>query len=99
VTKYIYLFVRADLLVPQQIIQVAHAVDNLNATPKNSHMVLFTVKNEHALMMAAEYLLEEGIHHVMFNEPDIDAYTAIATQALSGDERKLTRKFKMMTYT
>jgi hypothetical protein len=49
-TPYMYMFIREDLSIPQQIVQTAHAVDELGKKIKNSpqtnHMVLFGVKNE-----------------------------------------------------
>lgn len=50
---YMYLFVREDLSMPQQIVQTAHAVDELGKRIKNSaganFMCLFGVDDEAAL--------------------------------------------------
>lgn len=50
---YVYLFIREDLSIPQQIVQTAHAVDELGKRIRNSDntnfMCLFGVDNEAAL--------------------------------------------------
>lgn len=47
---YMYLFIREDLSIPQQIVQTAHAVDELGkrikGTAQTNHMVLFGVPDE-----------------------------------------------------
>ncbi len=98
-TPYIYLFIREDLSPPQQIIQTAHAVDELNKTikagDKTNHMVLFSSKSEMDLEYTSMFLTSQGIHHKMFYEPDISSHTAIATEPLHGDKRKLFSKYKL----
>jgi len=50
---YMYLFIREDLSIPQQIVQTAHAVDELGKRIKSSantnFMCLFGVKDESSL--------------------------------------------------
>lgn len=98
---YIYLFVREDLSKPQQIIQTAHAVDELNKrldkfTETTNHMVLIGAKNDLELYEIAHYLHMEKIEHFLFYEPDIEAHTAIATKPLVGDERFPLQVFSTM---
>ena len=49
-TPYMYLFIREDLSIPQQIVQTAHAVDELGkrivGSAQTNHMVLFGVASE-----------------------------------------------------
>lgn len=98
-TPYIYLFIREDLGVAQQIIQTAHAVDDLYKTiqpgDRTNHMVLFAIRNERDLELTSKYLTENEIHHTMFYEPDVFAHTAIATEPIKGEQRKLFRRFKL----
>ena len=98
-TPYIYLFIREDLSIPQQIVQTAHAVDELGKridnSSKTNHMVLFSVRDEYALSNIAEYLKEHKVLYEMFYEPDIEAFTAIATRPLIGNERSIMSKFKL----
>ena len=96
---YMYLFIREDLSIPQQIVQTAHAVDELGKRIKSSantnFMCLFGVKDESSLQMISEKLNQQGIDHEMFYEPDIAAFTAIATRPLVGEERKIMKKYKL----
>lgn len=98
---YVYLFVRGDLSPPQQIVQTAHAVDELNKnmeeiTDKTNFMVLFGVKDEDDLFKASAHLEQHDIGYHMFFEPDIGSYTAIATEPLIGSERQKLSKFQTM---
>lgn len=98
--QYIYLFVREDLSKPQQIVQVAHAVDEMKniigKTNKTSYMVLFGAKDEFNLSVISEYLSTKGIEHEMFYEPDIVSHTAIATRPLLYTEREAMKRFKLL---
>lgn len=100
---YIYLFVREDLSKCQQIIQTAHAVDELNkdldpvdVTSVTNYMVLFPAAGEFELIEISAYLNAAGIDHHMFFEPDIDSYTAIAVKPLVGDQRIPMQIFSTM---
>lgn len=91
---YMYIFVRNDLTHPQQIVQAAHAVDEMNKEfphESGNYMVLCGVDNEEELMDTSEYLVRAGIDHHMFFEPDVDSHTAIATRPLIGKERKVLK--------
>lgn len=95
---YMYLFVREDLSHAQQIVQTAHAVDELNKShphEKGNYMVLCGAKDENDLFGISEQLTTSGIVYEMFYEPDIDSYTAIATQPLRGEDRKVLRRFRL----
>lgn len=98
-TPYMYLFVRNDLTAAQQIVQTAHAVDDLNKMHPHdpgNYMVLCGVNQEADLLSISEYLSFEGIKHSLFYEPDIESYTAIATKPLIGSERKPMKRFQLM---
>ncbi len=95
---YMYIFVREDLTPAQQIVQAAHAVDELNKEHPHSpgnYMVLCGVDNHTDLLDTASYLNDQGIAHHMFFEPDVDSFTAIATKPLKGSDRKPLRRFKL----
>ena len=100
---YIYLFVREDLSKAQQIVQTAHAVDELNKemslgeiTSTTNFMVLCPACDEWELFDIKLHLEEQGIEHHMFYEPDIEAFTAIATKPLVGKQRIPMRCFSTM---
>ena len=98
-TPYIYLFIREDLSIPQQIIQTAHAVDSLSINRESdnvNHMVLIGIENEEELKNISKYLQIWDIEHKMFYEPDITSHTAIATNPLRGKERNRLKKFNLM---
>jgi hypothetical protein len=95
---YLYMFVRDDLPHPVQIVQMSHAVDEigkLHASNDSNYMVLCEASNEDYLYEVSDYLSKNGIDHHMFWEPDIQAYTAICTKPLKGDERNVMKKFKL----
>lgn len=96
---YIYLFIRKDLSHPQQIIQTAHAVDELNKqiepTDKTNYMVLFDADCEKQLIEISQYLFNNKIHHHIFYEPDIEAFTAIATSPINGETRDIFKDFSL----
>jgi len=100
---YIYLFVREDLSRPQQIVQTAHAVDELNKemsygeiTSTTNFMVLCAAEDEWELYDISEYLNSHNIEHHLFFEPDIDGHTAIATKPLVGEQRIPMQRFSTM---
>ena len=100
--SYVYMFVRTDLSLPQQIIQMSHAafdVGNklgLNGNESTPHAVLFPVKNAEHLDRIQEFLDSHDVPHEKFWEPDISGHTAISTYPVRGEERRLFRKFKTM---
>lgn len=99
--SHIYLFIRSDLSVPQQIIQTSHAVDQLvrelNLPMKKTvdSMVLFEVHSETELLRVSSYLADKQVHHHTFFEPDVFEYTAIATEPLSGSRRLIMKDFNL----
>ena len=95
--QYMYLFTRQDLPLPQQIVQTAHAAAYIGERyHADTNIVLCGCPDEVKLKDIADYLASKNIEHECFYEPDIDAYTAIATQPLVGDLRKPMRKFRLM---
>jgi hypothetical protein len=99
-TSYIYLFVRQDLSVPQQIVQTAHAVEQLKfVRPEGglNHMVLIGAKDENQLSDFYMELYMGGLNPVMFYEPDIDQNTSIAVGPLIGEIREKLKKYRLMT--
>ena len=98
-TPYMYLFVREDLSKPQQIVQTAHAVDELNKKiphPPGNFMVLCPADSEEELFKISEWLMHHEIRHSLFYEPDLESHTAIATEPLKGTTRKHLKKFQTM---
>lgn len=96
---YMYMFVREDLSGPQKIVQTAHAVDelrrNVNHSDRTCYMILFGVKNQEELVAVNKFLNDNGVSNEMFYEPDVNQYTAIATEQLVGEQRALMSGFKL----
>ncbi len=60
-------------------------------------MIILGVKDEQRLFGARKFLVESGIQHCHFYEPDIgDELTALATEPVVGGQRKLFRKFQLL---
>jgi len=91
--------VRVDISIPQQIVQSAHAsiecaksfkLDRLSDHPS---VIILSAKNEAKLHRVRKYLIEQGIRHVHFYEPDIEnELTAIATEPIEKSSIRLALK-------
>jgi hypothetical protein len=95
-----YIFIREDLTHEQQIVQASHAAleagFQFSAPKETTHIVLIGAKDEDKLKQIQLHLIDNGIEHEIFFEPDFDTgFTAIATRPLFGDERIPLKKFKL----
>lgn len=84
VNYYCYILVRRDLPQPVQTVQAAHAaqeVGYLSARPPTpTHFVILGVSGQEELKFYAKLLMDKGVRHHMFYEPDYDTgYTALCT--------------------
>ena len=96
-TSYVYMWVRQDLSIPQQIVQASHAASIIGEKyHSNTSAVLCGADGVDHLDAIAEHLDRNNISYVMFYEPDISAHTAIATQPLVGKQRQPLKKFKLL---
>ncbi len=92
---------RADLGVPQQLVQAGHAalesgIHLAHTTERISSLVVCSVANEEALLKALDRIRFRGINVVLFREPDMnDEATALATEPLSGLARKVCSKYPL----
>ena len=98
-TPYTYCFIRKDLPHHYQIIQAAHATQEITKEcehpDKTCHFILFEAKDESDLTNIKMKLDVEGIVSHMFFEPDVNEYTSICCEPISGDHRKTFKRFKM----
>lgn len=99
-TPYTYCFIRKDLPLHYQIIQAAHATQEITKEcdhpDRTCHFILFEAKDECDLTKIKEKLDVNGIKSHMFNEPDYGTgFTSIATEPIYGEARKFFKKFKM----
>jgi len=98
-----YIFVRTDLSASQCAVQSCHAAieaanhfdfDSLEDHP---YVVILSARDESRLHRVRKYLIGEGIKHVHFYESDLDdQLTALATEPIHGDRRKLFRKYQLL---
>lgn len=101
-TPYMYIFIRKDLTVPQQIVQASHAALEAgfayNQPAGSTYIVLISIKNQSDLTKVSDRLTSQGIDHQKFFEPDYDTgYTAIATRPLFGTEREPLKRYSLYT--
>lgn len=97
---YTYVIVRDDLESVQKAVQGTHAaisfVEKDSSVPHYS-VIYLKVKNEIALKKAISYLLENEINVSIFREPDLkNEITAVCTQPLIGEDRKILKKFQLL---
>lgn len=93
---YTYCFVRKDIPMFAQLVQLGHACLQRPAPDQVNNLILFEVKNEDHLVQTKAYLESRGIDAYMFYEPDYDmGYTAIATEPIEGEDRKMFAKFNL----
>ncbi len=102
--SYVYIFVRQDLPLAQQIVQSNHASIMMSAEAVWASMpppsiVLIGVPDRVALLDAGRWLEENMIDSRWWFEPDFDyGITAIATVPIDDpDERECLAHFKLWT--
>lgn len=99
---YVYCFVRGDIPVAQQLVQLAHAAleagrahpDPHRSTP--SSLIAIKLKNQHELDKAFARLMQSDIACTMFFEPDWEyGNTAFATAPVRSPERHLFKRYQL----
>lgn len=98
-----YVLVRKDLPLPQQVVQACHAsieaAKQFQFPNDPPNLVLCGVKGERQLHDASNRLLEHGIRYYGYHEPDLnDQLTAVATEPLRGDVRKKLRRYQLLKW-
>jgi len=96
---YVYWFIRKDLPVVHQIIQMGHAAFDAGADSQafgfikedleyaSPNACLFEVQSESELANISKQLHKLGIWHRIFNEPDHQrGFTSIATRPIKSDD-------------
>jgi hypothetical protein len=97
-TPYLYVFIRTDIPVRDQLCQVGHScahAGKLFKHPDETHIVLLKVKNEKALTKAAYLCAAHDIKFTMFYEPDDQmGHTSLATETIYGNLREVFSEYK-----
>lgn len=101
-TPYVYVLVRSDISVEQQIVQACHAAleagFSFSAPDAVSHLIVLSVSSQDALLSAAEQLSRNQVPHYLFHEPDnAMGYSALATKPLiEKSQRRLFKKYPLL---
>jgi hypothetical protein len=99
----VYVLVRKDLSPAQQVVQSCHAVAEaarslLPPDQEHPHLIVCGVRDERGLWQSLDRLRRLGIRFHAFTEPDLGGQlTALATEPVFGDRRRLFRRFQLLT--
>lgn len=91
---YVYVLVRKDLPLHQQLVQASHAAFEAglrwhSADDEVASLIVLEVPHKAALLRAARKLEAKGVDHHVFFEPDFDmGESALATRPLVGEARR-----------
>lgn len=99
--RYMYVIVRTDMELPNIIVQSAHAAYESGLAYKNhadrTSIIILQVKDELRLREAYKALQRDDVQCTMYKENTLGlGYTAIGTEALTSDQRKLLKKYKLL---
>ncbi len=97
--EYVYIFVRQDLLLAQQIVQACHAVLSMSQWFRVDgipNVILIGVPNLPALLKACKKLDDAKIAYYAWHEPDFDyGFTALATVPIEGERRSALANYRV----
>jgi len=97
--KYSYVFVRKDISVPDQMVQVGHVCMEAGKKfrqPKGTHLILLEVEDSVGLGIVVMLCGMMRIRYFLFYEPDEDMkYTALCTEPVSKSQKDVFKSFKL----
>lgn len=101
--KYLYIFVRQDIPIEQQIVQSSHAVFSLTTLTGLEYsvpnIIVIGVPNISALNRVLRKLEEHQILHYCWKEPDYNfGFTALATEPISGSKREVLGNYRLLKH-
>ena len=101
--KYMYVAIRRDLSIPQQVVQSVHAAIeaskryHLSNHDEHPSVISIGVKTETALQNFKNFVHELGFHYEEFREPDRDnELTSVAVFPVDEDQKVKFRKFQLL---
>lgn len=98
---YVYIFIRTDISIADQLVQVGHACLEAGKAfnyPEHTRMCLLEIKDEEKLLNVIERLTNKGVQLKAFWEPDDRmGWTALATEPVYGAARKVFSKYNLWT--
>ena len=104
-TKYIYIFVRTDLTIPQIAVQACHAAiessrQHLTPDLEHPHIVLCGIESESKLFEAHNRIQSFGFECCVFYEPDLNnSLTAFATELVDESCKRYFKKFQLLRFS
>jgi hypothetical protein len=99
--RTIYVLVRTDIGIEQQVVQSAHAAAEASRRFYADHhgiasLIVLAVQDRDSLHLAQSQLAILGIEADLFFEPDFEmGHSALATRPVLDDERKLLRQWPL----
>jgi hypothetical protein len=95
--------VRDDLSSSQKMVQACHAcieaarLGLVDPEAEHPHLALLAVSSQRELLKAADRLDRAGVPYKQFLEPDLDnSITALCTAPVSGETRRLFRRYQLL---
>lgn len=96
---HFYVFVRSDISLQQQAVQAVHAAYQLGNEYSRPDfipsLVLLSVSNLDELLNARQICKDNGFKHHLFYENDIDAFTSLAVEPLSVENKKVFSTYRL----
>lgn len=97
--RWVYLFVRQDIRLEQQLVQASHAALTLGSTTPIQgipNLILIGVPSQMDLLTLEWRLSSHGIRFITFEEPDFNlGLTAIATEPLDAKRKKALAEYRL----
>jgi hypothetical protein len=100
----VYVFVRQDIPLPQQLVQAAHAVFGMTSLSPHGegspNIIVIGMPHLASLLKAAKKLKAAQVPHFDWHEPDGDlGFTAIATLPLHGAQKEPLANYRLWRYS
>jgi hypothetical protein len=98
----VYVLVRRDLPPSQQAVQACHAAIEvarnwISQDLEHPSVIVCGIRDEQILEKSLKKLQSQGVQCKTFHEPDRgNELTAIATEPIYGDRRKLFRSYQLL---
>lgn len=94
---YSYAFVRTDIPLAAQIVQLGHACACAgHEYGEHGNLIVFGVSSEEKLLTAVAKAEQHGIRCFLFHESDWPkGYTAACTEPVTGDDRLHFRRYQL----
>lgn len=99
---FVYIIVCSDLTPRQIVVQSCHAALESGIHEKHPNdveagLIILQVSDEKSLLCAHKKLKSDGINSYLFYEEPLNRYTALATEAISQEDRVKLKKFKLLS--